>query len=105
MYNLKIKNNTPYPIILIEVGLPPIEKITMTRYLLYKCKKNDTRDQRLPKIALKFNQDHLRLKKAWHKDNVARLNHWGINKNETAQNINNMKILSHLSLKRNWGAI
>ena len=82
MYNLKIKNNTTYPIILIEVGLPPIENITMTRYLLYKCKKNDTGDQRLSKIALKSIQDLLKLKKGWHKDNVDRLNHSRINKNE-----------------------
>ena len=32
----EIKNNMPYPILLIEVGISPIESITMTRYLMYK---------------------------------------------------------------------
>ena len=40
-YNLKIKNNTPYPIILIEVGLSSIESLAMTRLLLYKNKINN----------------------------------------------------------------
>ena len=30
-YNLKIKSNMPYPILLIEVGLSPIESMAMTR--------------------------------------------------------------------------
>ena len=38
IYNLKIKSNTPYHILLIEVGLSPIESIAMTRYLMYKHK-------------------------------------------------------------------
>ena len=29
-YNLKIKSNTPYPILLIEVSLSPIESMAMT---------------------------------------------------------------------------
>ena len=33
-YNLKIKSNTPYPILLIEVGLSCIESMAMTRYLM-----------------------------------------------------------------------
>ena len=37
-YNLKIKGNTPYPVLLIELGLSPIESITMLRYLMYKKK-------------------------------------------------------------------
>ena len=37
-YNLKIKGNTPYPILLIEYGLSPIENTTMFRYLMYKKK-------------------------------------------------------------------
>ena len=37
-YNLKIKSNTPYPILLIEAGVSPIESIAMTRYLMYKNK-------------------------------------------------------------------
>ena len=34
-YNLKIKSNTPYPILLIEVGLPLIKSISMTMFLMY----------------------------------------------------------------------
>ena len=37
-YNLKIKGNTPYPILLIEFGLSPIESTTMFRYLMYNKK-------------------------------------------------------------------
>ena len=51
-YNLKIKRNTPYPILLIEVGLSPIESLAMTRLLLYKHKINKMGDHRLPKITL-----------------------------------------------------
>ena len=41
MYNLKIKINLPYPILLIEVGLSPIKSLAMTRLLLYKHKINN----------------------------------------------------------------
>ena len=37
-YNLKIKGNTPYPILLIESGLSPIESNTMSIYVMYKKK-------------------------------------------------------------------
>ena len=37
-YNLKIKGNTLYPILLIEFGLSPIESTTMFRYPMYKKK-------------------------------------------------------------------
>jgi len=52
-YNLKIKSNIPYPIILIEVGIPPIESISMTRYMMYTYMINNMGDQGIPKIALK----------------------------------------------------
>jgi hypothetical protein len=67
-YNLKIKGNTPYPILIIEVNLSPIESITMTRYLMYKNKINNMEDKRIPKVASNSNQNHLGLKKRWHKD-------------------------------------
>ena len=51
-YNLKIKSNTPYPILFIEVGLSPIERNAMTRYLMYKHKINNMTNERLPKIDL-----------------------------------------------------
>ena len=43
-YNFKIKSNTPYHILLIEVGLPPMESIAMTRYVMYKNKINNMDD-------------------------------------------------------------
>jgi hypothetical protein len=43
-YNLKIKGNTPYPILLIETSLSPIESMAMTRYLMYKNKLNNMED-------------------------------------------------------------
>eukprot|EP00253_Pinus_taeda_P016131 PITA_16131 len=62
-YNLKIKRNTPYPILLIEVGLSPIESLAMARLLLYKHKLNNIGDYRFPKLALNSSQNHLRLKR------------------------------------------
>ena len=70
-YNLKIKSNTPYPILLIEAGLSPIEILAMIRFLLYKHKLNNIDDHRLPKLALNSNQNHLRLNRGWHKDTRA----------------------------------
>ena len=57
-YNLKIKRNTPYPILLIEVGLSLIESLAITRLLLYKHKINNMGDHRLPKLALNSSQNH-----------------------------------------------
>ena len=57
-YNLKIKSNTPYPILLIEVGLSPIKSLAMIRLLLYKQKINNMGDHGLPKIALNSIQNH-----------------------------------------------
>jgi hypothetical protein len=57
-YNLKIKGNTPYPILLLETNLSPTESTTMTRYLMYKNKLNNMEDKRLPKIASKSNHNH-----------------------------------------------
>ena len=62
-YNLKIKTNTPYPIVRIEVGLSPIKSLAMTRLLLYKHKINNMGDHRLPKLAFNSSQNHLRLKR------------------------------------------
>jgi hypothetical protein len=33
-YNLKIKGNTPYPILLLDASFSSIESMTMTRYLM-----------------------------------------------------------------------
>lgn len=70
-YDLKIKSNTPYPILLIEVGISPIGSLAMTRLLLYKHKLNNVGDHRLPKLALSSSQNHLRLKRGWYKDTRA----------------------------------
>ena len=51
MYNLKIKSNTHYSILLIEVGLSPFKSLAMTRLLLYKHKINNMGGHRLPKLA------------------------------------------------------
>jgi hypothetical protein len=75
-YNLKIKGNTPYLILLLEARLSPIESTTMTRYLLYKNKLNNMEDKRLPKIASNSSQNHLRLKQGWHKDAQSWLSDW-----------------------------
>ena len=89
MYNLKIKINT-HPIILIKVGLSPIESLAMTRLLLYKHKINNIGDHKLPKMAFS-GQNHLRLKRGWYKDTRAWLNCWEIDENVALKNINNIK--------------
>ena len=48
-------------------------------------------DEKIPKIALKSSQNHLRLKQGWCKDTMAWLNHWGIDENNILHNINNVK--------------
>ena len=58
-YNLKIKRNTPYPILLIEVGISPIESMAMTRYLMYKQKVINTNDKKILKIFLNFDLKRL----------------------------------------------
>ena len=60
-------------------------------------------NKRPPKIALKSTKNQLFLKQGWCKDNMACLNHWGFDENVTLQNINNIKISLHISLKRNCG--
>ena len=51
-YNVKIKRNTPFPILLVEGGLSPIESLDMSMLLLYKYKINNMGDHRLPKLDL-----------------------------------------------------
>ena len=103
MYNLKIKINTPYPILLIEVGLSPIESLTMTRLLLYKHKINNMGDHRLPNLVLNSIQNHLRLKWGWYKYTRASLNHWEIDETITLQNINNIKnIVTYKFKEKMW---
>ena len=63
----------------------------MTRYLMYKHKINNMRNERLPKIALDSIQNQLRLKRYRCKDTMAWLNHWGIDENDILHNIDNVK--------------
>ena len=100
---MKIKSNTPYPILLIEVGLSPIESLAMTRLLLYKHKLNNIGDHRLPKLALNSSQNHLRLKWGWYRDTRAWINHWEINENDVVQNINNIKNIVTPKFKEKCG--
>ena len=81
----------PYPILLIEVGLFPIESMVMTRYLMYKHKINNMGNKRLPKIALNSSKNQLHLKRCQCKDIMAWLNHWGIDENDILHNIDNIK--------------
>ena len=93
----------PYPILLIEVNLSSIESMAMNRYLMYKHKINNMGNERLPKIDLNSSQNQLCLKRCWGKDTMAWLNHWGIDENDILQNIDNVKNIITLSLKRNFG--
>lgn len=51
-YNLNIKRNTPYPILLIEVIISLIENMTMTSYLMYNMKLNNMEAKRFPKLFI-----------------------------------------------------
>jgi hypothetical protein len=68
----------PYPILLVETRLFPIESMAMTRYLMYKNKLNNIEDKSLPKISSKSSHNHHRIKRGWHKNARSWLNYWGI---------------------------
>jgi hypothetical protein len=103
-YNLKIKGDTPYPILFIEASLSPIKSMTMTRYLMYENKINNMEDKRLPKIASNSSRNHLRLKWGWHKDAKSWLNHCEIKEEVRLQNNNdNIKnIITYKFKKKLW---
>jgi hypothetical protein len=46
---------------------------------------------RLPKIASNTIQNHLQLKRGWHKDVKSWINHWGIKEEVILQNKDNIK--------------
>jgi hypothetical protein len=101
--NLKIKGNTPYHILLTKEIISPIERIAMTRYLMYKNNLNNMEDKRLPKIASNFIQNHIQLKRGWHKDAQSWLNHWGIKEEVILQNKDNIKNIITSKLKnKSW---
>ena len=74
--NLKIKGSIPYPTLLIEASVSPIECTTMFRYMMYKKKLYNMEAKRLPKITSNSSKNHLRLKQGWHKDAKSWLDHW-----------------------------
>ena len=65
--------------------------VTVTRYIMYKNKINNIGDNRFPNIASNINQNHLWLKRGWHKDSKSWLNHWGVEEEVTLQTIDNIK--------------
>jgi hypothetical protein len=69
IYNIKIKGNTLYPILLlIEASLYHIERKSTIRYLMWKNKINNVDDKGLPKIASNSSQNHQLFNRGWHKD-------------------------------------
>jgi hypothetical protein len=104
-YNLKIKGNTPYPILLVETSLSPIESMAMTRYLKYKNKLNNMEDNRLLKIASKSIHNHHRLKRGWHKDAWSWLNYRGIMEETNLQNKDTIKKTLNQTLRKKCGVI
>lgn len=105
-YNLKIKGNTPYPILLIEVDLSPIESAAMFRYLMYRKKLHNIEFKRLQKIASNFSQNpHLCLKRGWHQNAQCWLNVWGIKEEITMGRNDNIKDTITCSFKdKMWDA-
>jgi hypothetical protein len=104
-YNLKIKGNAPYPILLVETSISPIESMAMTRYLMYKNKLNNMEDKRLPKIASKSSHNHHPLKRGWHKYVRSWLNYWGIMEETILQNKDTIKKTSNQNLRKKCGVI
>ena len=99
-YNLKIKANAPYPILLLETSPAPVENMAVTRYLMYKNKLNNIEDTRIPKIASESSHNHHRLKRGWHKDARSWLNYWGIMADTICRIKILLKKLSNQNLRR-----
>ena len=104
-YNLKIKGNTPYPILLLEEIVCPIESMTMTRYLMYKNNLNNMEDKRLPIIASKSSHNHHQLRRGWHKDTRSWINYWESWKTPFCRKKILLKRSSNQSLRRKCGVI
>ena len=93
-YNLKSKGNNPYPFLLIESSLSPIESMAMFRYLMYKKKLYNMETKRLPKIASNSSENpHLWFKRGWHKDAQYWLDGSKIKDEVILQNLDNIKII------------
>lgn len=61
--NLKIKCNIPYPVLLLKVRLPPIKSKVMIKYLMYKHKLTNMKNEMLPITTSNISKSHSRLKK------------------------------------------
>ena len=81
----------PYPILLVETSISPIESMAMTRYLMYNNKLNNMEEKMIPKIASNSSRNHLQLKRGWHKDVRSWLNYWGIMEETILQNKDTIK--------------
>ena len=57
-------------------------------------------DKRLPKVALKSNQDHFLLKRGWCQDPTTWLSNWKIEENDTLQDISKIKNIITAKFKR-----
>jgi hypothetical protein len=57
--------------------------------------------KRLPKISLKYSQNHQRLSQGCHKDGKSWINHWGIQEEVIMHNIVNIKNLITSKFKEN----
>jgi len=101
-YNLKIKGNTSYHMLLTEASLSPIERTTIIMYLMYKRNINNMDDKMLPKINSNSNQNHQRLNRGWHKDVKSWLNIWGIQEDGIMQNTNNIKNILRSKFENLW---
>jgi hypothetical protein len=104
-YNLKIKGNTPYHVLLIEVRIPPIESTVMNRYLMYKNKITNMEDIMLPKSSSNSNENHVQLRCGWHKYVIYWLKHCRIKEYLLCKRIIIFKILLYVNLRRNCGGI
>jgi hypothetical protein len=57
-YNLKMKGNMPYSILLLVEILSSLESMTLNGYLIYKNKLKNMEDKRLPNIYSKSICNH-----------------------------------------------
>ena len=64
-YNLKIKGNTPYIILVIQFRLSLIESMAMTKHIMYKNQINTVGDKRFPNISSYLFKTIYRLHDDW----------------------------------------
>jgi hypothetical protein len=90
--DVKIKGNTPYLILILEVELPPsIESKAMIRYLMYKNKLINMKKERFSITTSNIIKTHSKLKARKARDVAPWLNNWGIVEEVSLQDINIIK--------------